>query len=86
MPRALASEECTDRAAAEPTKLLEKDQELSDLGGAIHGGHNGVMYCLRHLAEIARSQSPAGPALTRGAKPDSSHFSPPSTSLLGSKG
>ena len=34
IPRALASEECSDRAASEPTKLLERDQELSDLGGA----------------------------------------------------
>ena len=30
VPRALASEECFDRTAAEPTKLLEKDQELSE--------------------------------------------------------
>ena len=102
VPRALASEECFDRAASEPTKLPDKDQELSDLGGATttrlcnhhsqlymlscqgrkcsvvscfgsaHGGHRGVMYCRKHLAETARSQSPAGPALSRGSKSDAS--------------
>ena len=32
--KALAVDDCTDRAAAEPTRLLERDAELSDLGGA----------------------------------------------------
>ena len=32
--KALAVEDCTDRAAAEPTRLLERDSELSDLGGS----------------------------------------------------
>ena len=36
--------------------------------GSAHGGHGGVMYCRKHLAETAWSQ----PALARGAKSDSS--------------
>ena len=32
--KALAVEDCTDRAATEPTRLLERDAELSDLGGS----------------------------------------------------
>ena len=32
--KVLAVEDCGDRAAAEPTRLLEKDRELSDLGGS----------------------------------------------------
>ena len=32
--KALSVEDCNDRAASEPTRLLDRDQELSDLGGS----------------------------------------------------
>ena len=87
--KALAVEDCSDRAASEPTRLLDQDQELSDLGGssvarlcnhhsqlymlscqgrkcsvlscygAVHGAHRGAPLCRKHLAETARSFSPA---------------------------
>ena len=84
--KALAVEDCNDRAASEPTRLLDRDQELSDLGGssvarlcnhhsqlymlscqgrkctcygAVHGAHRGAPLCRKHLAETARSLSPA---------------------------
>ena len=34
-PRALSTEECKDRAAVDPTRLLECDRELSDLGALL---------------------------------------------------
>ena len=101
--KALAVEDCTDRAAAEPTRLLERDSELSDLGGsrtarlcnhhsqlymmscqgrkcsvlscygAVHGAHRGAPLCRKHLAETARSLSPAstGPRTPRSQTKDS---------------
>ena len=87
--KALAVKDCSDRAASEPTRLLDRDQELSDLGGssvarlcnhhsqlymlscqgrkcsvlscygAVHGAHRGAPLCRKHLAETARSLSPA---------------------------
>ena len=103
MVKALAVEDCTDRAAAEPTRLLERDSELSDLGGlrtarlcnhhsqlymmscqgrkcsvlscygAVHGAHRGAPLCRKHLAETARSLSPAstGPRTPRSQSKDS---------------
>ena len=101
--KALAVEDCTDRAAAEPTRLLDRDSELSDLGGsrtarlcnhhsqlymmscqgrkcsvlscygAVHGAHRGAPLCRKHLAETARSLSPAstGPRTPRSQTKDS---------------
>ena len=34
-PRALAPDGCEDRAASEPTRLMEGDVQLSDLGGKV---------------------------------------------------
>ena len=47
--RALAPEGCQDRAAPEPTRLLEADQQLSDLGGketASLCSHHSQLYML----------------------------------------
>ena len=47
--RALAPEGCQDRAAPEPTRLLEPDQQLSDLGGketASLCSHHSQLYML----------------------------------------
>ena len=46
---ALAHEGCQDRAAPEPTRLLEPDQQLSDLGGketASLCSHHSQVYML----------------------------------------
>ena len=48
-PRALASEGCQDKAAPEPTRLMVRDQELSDLGGkevASLCNHHSQLYML----------------------------------------
>ena len=81
--KAVAAEDCGDRTAAGLTQLLEKDRELSDLGGSHTArlcNHHSQLYmmlcqsrkcsviscygalhalCGKHLAEAARSLSPA---------------------------
>ena len=47
--KALAVEDCSDRAASEPTRLLDRDQELSDLGGSSVArlcNHHSQLYML----------------------------------------
>ena len=52
-PRALAPEGCEDRAASEPTRLLESDLQLSDLSG-------------KECARLCNHQQPALHALLPG--------------------
>ena len=57
-PRALASEGCMDKAAPEPTRLMTRDQELSDLGGK-EVARLCSHLCKKHLSDAARSPSPS---------------------------
>ena len=48
-PRALAPDGCEDRAASEPTRLMEGDVHLSDLGGKVTArlcNHHSQLYLL----------------------------------------
>ena len=48
-PRALAPDGCEDRAASEPTRLMEGDVHLSDLGGRVTArlfNHHSQLYLL----------------------------------------
>ena len=63
--KALAVEDCGDRAASEPTRLLDRDQELSDLGGNTvarlcnHHSQLCMLSChlIDHLRVILHAQS-----------------------------
>ena len=79
-PRALAPEGCEDRAATEPTRLLDDDLQLSDLGGkecARLCNHHSQLYMLCPARDSDFGTPPCPPVTESVPKESSVEGVPP---------